>query len=95
MSRTIDRDDLSTHHRTTKCRACRAPMVWAKTENDRSMPLDPLPVEGGNVVVLRDVGTTLIVKVLGEPSLLDEHASPTVRYVTHFATCPEAGKFRR
>ncbi len=80
----------------SRCRACNAPMVWGVTESGAKMPVDPEPVEGGNVIVLSDAGLAgPLVKVLGEPTLLDGLAEPTVRYVSHFATCPNAEEFRR
>jgi hypothetical protein len=37
---------------TGNCRSCEAPIVWAKTANNRRMPLDPEPVPDGNVWVV-------------------------------------------
>ena len=47
------------------------------------MPLDLKPVPGGNVEI-----------VDGVVHVVTAQAS-TARRVSHFATCPEAGKFRR
>jgi hypothetical protein len=81
------------------CRGCGAAMVWVASTKGGKVPLDPRPVPDGNLVFESANG-------LGEPSKAGE---PTVRYLrkgdvvpsgtakykSHFATCPEAGQFRR
>lgn len=71
---------------TTPCRACGAPMIWTVTAiNGKAIPLDAEPVPEGNIVIIdgRAVVTT-------EPAAVGE-----LRYVSHFATCPEAKRFRK
>jgi hypothetical protein len=71
------------------CRACKAPIVWARTEHGRAMPLDPEPDSGGNIAIVDDVAVVLTRAVLerltGERRL----------YRSHFATCPYRDEFRR
>jgi hypothetical protein len=72
---------------TESCRACDAPLAMTRTPKRTTQPLNPEPVEDGNIVV-RD-GIALSEKQAegfwpGEP-----------RYKTHFATCPAADTFRR
>lgn len=89
----------------TECKACRATIVFASTPAGASIPLDadrtgPVPHPGtsvkGRVVldqqhVLFDDGA-LRVRILKE----DEDPDPAVEvWVSHFASCPEAGRFRR
>lgn len=69
-----------------KCGSCGATIVFLKTTKAKAMPLDPEPVEGGNVRV-RD-GIAL---VNSEPDLLDDG----FRYQSHFASCPNADRHRR
>jgi len=67
------------------CRSCNAPILWARSAKGkrRPMPLDPEPVPGGNVELVD--GEAWVVK-----------PDPNVpRYVSHFATCPNAGQHRR
>ncbi len=72
------------------CRSCGAEIVWGKTKAGKSMPIDPGPVASGNIL-LTENGTCYV------------HPSPEIRRVfsevpmrtSHFATCPDAGKFRR
>lgn len=67
------------------CRSCRAPIRWAHTQKGHRIPLDPEPVEGGNLVEVAP-GIVRVVEP-GDPS--------GARFVSHFATCPNAGAHRR
>lgn len=78
----------------TRCRSCDAPVLWAKTEKGRRMPLDPEPYTGSEpagVFVLRffEAGTPTAVAVPPE-AFKDEPL-----YRSHFATCPHAAEHRR
>jgi hypothetical protein len=74
---------------TDVCRACKAPIVWAKTEAGRPMPLDAEPVDGGNVALVDG-----IVVVLGAAAR-ERLDGKLELYRSHFATCPFADDFRR
>lgn len=67
----------------SRCTSCGAAIVWARTDTGRSMPLDPDPVEGGNV----QLGADGVARVVG-PLFGGTHKS-------HFATCPQAAQHRR
>lgn len=74
--------------RESLCRSCGAPIAWATTTNGKPMPLDPDPVPNGNVVIGID-GVAMVFARTGQvPKGFD-------RFRSHFATCPEAAKFRR
>jgi hypothetical protein len=62
------------------CRSCGAPIFFAKTTTGGTMPLDEQPE---NRVVL-DASA-------GEPPV----ARVVRTYTSHFATCPDAARFRR
>lgn len=79
------------------CRSCKAPIVWAKTVELRSIPLDA--TADGSLVVfgdgnLADTGrrapggakTTMVVRYVdaGEG-----------RYRSHFASCPDSSNWRK
>lgn len=66
----------------TKCRSCGAAVRWVG-----KAILDASPVEGGNIEI---VGTTVRYASKERP-LFD--AGP--RYVSHFATCPQAKAWRK
>lgn len=67
------------------CRSCGAPIRWEVTVNDKRIPLDPEPVANGNLGI-RDDG-----------KVASSHGFPAEapRYVSHFATCPNAAHHRK
>lgn len=73
------------------CRGCDRPVMWCQTAKGSAIPLDPEPVESGNLVV-----------VTGNPDgsgpRLALYARPMddgPRFVSHFVSCPRASAFRR
>ncbi len=75
----------------TKCRSCGAPILWAETEKGKNIPIDPTPVQDGNLVlILRKSGLPPITMFADR---LDGKGLP--RYKSHFATCPNAGSHRK
>lgn len=67
-----------------RCKACDADIEWAVTRKGKTMPIERVST-GGNLEVT-PVGQQLVVRVV------------TVGYgthVSHFATCPDAKRFRR
>lgn len=74
------------------CRSCRAPVTWAITDLGNRIPLDLTPVADGNIVVIGHQAGTTVVRVV----TIDEPApAGAPRYVSHFATCPNADAHRR
>ncbi len=69
------------------CRSCGASIMWAVTSKGRKpIPLNPEPVEGGNIVLHRGLA---IIEKNGE-----RFGDGEPHYVSHFATCPNAAKHR-
>jgi hypothetical protein len=64
------------------CRYCRGRILWAITEKGHRIPLDPSPVDNGNVMLDFRPGDAPIATVLGDPS----RASGPL-WLAHFATC--------
>ena len=73
-------------------------MVWAVTSKGSLMPIDPDPVAGGNVILDgtarhqrsgREYPAAFV--LAGTDTPLGDPA----RFVSHFATCPNAERFRR
>ena len=76
----------------SKCRSCGAEIIWVPTVSGKNMPCDakPIPyredIEGGQVIVTSD-GRVVRAKV--------DLTSDTFGYISHFATCPNADKWRK
>jgi hypothetical protein len=83
----------------SRCRSCDAEIVWAVTDSGKRIPVDAEPVDGGNVL-LSDRGVqagprTPLATAVGkrvQPSLFGDDS---LRYTSHFATCPHADTHRR
>lgn len=80
-----------------ECRACEAPIRWARTaKGGKAIPLDLEPAETGNVVLEENAGlgqapTAHVVGKNGLPLEL-AHLADAPRYMPHHATCPKWGK---
>ena len=76
------------------CSSCGAAVIWTTTHNGKRMPVDAEPVEDGNVR-LRQEGDRVVAEYPGKehPGLFDD--VDRARYVSHFATCPQAQSWRR
>lgn len=72
------------------CRSCQAPIRWVTTTAGRRMPIDPTPSPGGNVVLREDH----LAAVLAGDVLDAARAADVPTYLSHFATCPHAAKYR-
>jgi hypothetical protein len=73
-----------------RCRSCAAPIAWRHTVGGKRIPLDLAPSAGGNIAV-SDHRTAVTLSA-------DEVAAAAAdvpRYVSHFATCPDAAKWRK
>lgn len=79
----------------TRCKACGARVVWIRTRSGKRMPCDADTIvywenpKGSKKVVTPD-GDVVSADLKGKP----ENATG-VGYVSHFASCPEADRFRR
>lgn len=74
------------------CRSCNAEIVWAWTAANKSMPVDAAPTDAGTLRLL-DLPTGPRVEVIADPDqwmLIPEVG----RYTSHFATCPQADRWR-
>lgn len=76
------------------CRSCSAPILWARTERGKRIPLDAEPYGGDDtrgLFVLRELDDPegpLAIAAWGLDGL-EPH------YRSHFATCPQAAEHRR
>lgn len=82
--------------KTVPCKACGAPLRFIKTEKGKTMPVDADPVRFIPEVYGQDYYVTEDGLVLRgtKPSPLDL-SDIHLGYISHFATCPAAERFRR
>lgn len=71
------------------CAGCDSDLLWVVTEGGRRMPLDPVMVPDGNVVLVH-VGGRVRARVLGGDQLPVEGGA----YTSHHRTCPKGDRFR-
>lgn len=73
------------------CRSCHAEIVWAMTEAGRRIPIDAEPQTDGTIrLVDRSYEGRMerFAQIAGK-------STTEVRYVTHYATCPDAADWRK
>ena len=80
--------------KTVRCRRCQKEIAFIQTVKGKSMPVNPtsiyfVPAGGPNTYVMLD-GT---VQRGREPQYADKNTQ--IGYISHFATCPDADKFRK
>lgn len=68
-----------------RCRDCGVTIWWAITHTGKRMPVDPEPVDHGNVYLVRG-GPDLVAVVLSKDEI-EAADGQTALYVSHFATC--------
>lgn len=79
------------------CRSCADTIVWAVVQaSGKRIPLNPQPAADGNLAVtgFSAKGVPFITYDRGQLELGEEPVTDD-RYVTHFATCPNARRHRR
>lgn len=67
---------------TDKCKSCGAEIFWRTTPNGRQIPIDTQKTIGGNIVLIGETSCEVTRPGAGE-------------YVSHFASCPNAKKYRK
>lgn len=77
------------------CKACNAPIIWIKTVAGKSMPCDAEQVlywqkPKGKSTIITPNGETIKADLNGDPN-----KATGIGYVPHWATCPEASKFKK
>lgn len=76
----------------SNCKSCGEPVIWALTQREKRMPVDVVPVVGGNIELEYNApdGTAL-----ETPFATYVRKSDELRYVSHFATCVDADQHRK
>jgi len=67
-----------------KCKGCEAPIEWFRSADGKNIPLDTVEHPDGNIVIDHD-----------GVALYAERGSFPLMFLSHFATCVEADRFRR
>jgi len=78
-----------------ECRSCGARIFWGFTKRGKAIPLDELPSPDGNLALEEHkdgLRSTVLVRCVKKDDLFDRSA---LRYVSHFATCPDAPVWRK
>ena len=80
---------------TSTCRGCGAPIIWIRTSGGKSMPCDPevktyWQSPTGLHKIVTPNGEVVSASLEGDPQ-----TATGIGYTSHFATCPQAGKFRK
>jgi hypothetical protein len=73
----------------SQCTSCQARIVWGMTASGKPIPIDPDPVETGNLAV-RPPGAQ--VRYLSKSDAIE---ADEWRAVSHFSTCPNAKLHRK
>lgn len=77
----------------TTCRDCPAEVFWVRTRSGKNMLLNAMPDDTGDFYLAQgEDGKLEGHHRKGYPGKLDETVD---LYTSHFATCPEADKFRK
>lgn len=76
------------------CDSCSAQIAWAVTDTGKAMPVDLEPSPRGNVI-LAVKNTVLHAGVLGVNRAAGARQGGQQLHLSHFATCPYAGQYRR
>ena len=66
-----------------RCKSCSQPVLWCLTKNEKPMPVNPTPILNGNL------------DLVGDHALYVKPDPAVARYVSHWATCPNADQHRR
>lgn len=79
----------------TVCKYCRADLIWIRMRSGKAMPCNTGKIpyresEHGNMKLVTDDGRVISAMLCAEPDEADG-----IGYVSHYATCPGADRFRR
>lgn len=78
-------------YRIQVCRSCDRPIIWAVTTNSKSMPVDAAPTADGNVWLSGSPQAPIARVLTAGDQPFD---NPADLRTSHFATCPDAGRWR-
>lgn len=85
----------------SKCKKCKAPIIWTETEATakkpgRNMPVDADPDRPGKALVVDGANLVFTGARSGNGAWIVRYVPKGKgRHVSHFATCPFASSFRK
>lgn len=79
-------------HTVRHCGSCGAAIFWVHGTSGKANPLDAAPVANGNIVIRENLLGEPVAYYLGRTNVA-QPGEP--RFVSHFATCPQAAQHRR
>ena len=74
-----------------RCEYCGLRITWLETAGGQKFAVDEDPSPAGNIVVIS--GT--MARVYRDAKTAKEQWPDEPRYLSHFATCPQPGQWRR
>jgi hypothetical protein len=78
-----------------RCRSCNGAVIWTtNVQTGKRMPVNPTPRLGGNVV-LTSGNDGPEARVLPPSEVKARQERGIELHVSHFATCPQAGSWRK
>ena len=77
------------------CTSCGERIIFAKTAQGKTMPLDELPNATKGNVHLVENGPKRLATVLGKAKAAEARAAGELLYLPHWVTCPFANRHRR
>ena len=81
--------------RVDVCRSCSAEIVWLRIRpGGRRMPVDLEPSPAGNILADLSAAGGVVLSAAALRVVKEETPDEPL-YVSHFATCPQAGEWRR
>jgi len=84
-----------------KCKRCKAPIFFARTEAGKMNPINAEPDREGNIVIRNGyasgIGPVFEMRVLSKERVAENRKAVIreVTYKSHYATCAFASEFRK
>lgn len=79
-----------------RCPWCDAHLIWPRTTNGGTLPVDWARHPDGNVLLIHEPADTVpLAIVVGPRDTLSVAGQALPRHMAHLTTCPEADEWRR
>lgn len=78
-----------------ECRSCAAPIIWATTDADKAMPVDPTPDPQNGNVALHRAGDEIRAVIVPARKAAAMRKAGQPLYLSHFGSCTHADRWRK